>query len=83
MVERAIILQRERGTIVELVTKLDEPAARAIGLWGEGDITLRLEPCIVPEQPARPGPLPPLPSSAYAPGAVPLPPPPDYGHCRP
>jgi len=44
LLERAIRAQRDGGAAVQVIADLDEKTARAIGLWGEGSITLRMEP---------------------------------------
>ncbi len=53
MLGRAIREQRDGGESLDVVVTLDGPAARTLGLWGEGEIRLQLRPCTTPELPSR------------------------------
>jgi len=50
MLDTAISAQRDGGTIVDVIARLDADTARAIGVFGEGEITLRLWPCVTPAE---------------------------------
>lgn len=53
LLEEAMSAQRDGGTIVDVTAKLTGDAAKAVGLAGEGEITLRLWPCVTPTETAR------------------------------
>ena len=48
MLECAIQAQRDGGPSVDVILPLDELTARALGLWGQGEIRLSLWPAFDP-----------------------------------